>query len=341
MRLTRQRLTRRGSSPSLDIHRRPYKYALALVLVVASLIALILLLLDHTTPLREKVTEVGAGLAASIIFALIYTVLANREYSELIRTEIASQLADHLSIILHQITQLNQLYLPTDRYAAVQSFDARFNRDLTRDLSNSKYYFFRGTSAKYVPARLLHSNHRLEDVKVLMVDPRDRDALNSRAQDLQRRPAHAHQNFSAIEHRIRKEILTSLIALFDCRRVVQVEIAFAVGTSTLRVELFDSALYLSLYQSADSRRNTHPDTVRYGRDSQQYEIYRDECRRQFQRGTLGRTFTARDDDADLLKYLSSLNFDNIDAAELTRLRTEHKTFLDPFIADLSKIGVDT
>src|SRR5258708_24411831 len=108
--------------------RRPYRYALALVLAFATILALILLYVDRAVPLRDKLSQIGAGLAASIIFAIIYTVLANREYAELIRAEIAGQLTDHMTKILREMNQLNQLFLPTDQYPATRDFDIRFNR---------------------------------------------------------------------------------------------------------------------------------------------------------------------------------------------------------------------
>ncbi len=109
-----------GRTRARGWQRRPYRYALALVLACASLIAIILLYADRSIPLKDKFTQIGAGLAASIIFAIIYTVLANREYAELIRSEIETQLEDHLTDILHHIKQLNQLFLPTDQYPAGQ-----------------------------------------------------------------------------------------------------------------------------------------------------------------------------------------------------------------------------
>lgn len=154
--------TRNQARPVGRLQRRPYRYALALVLACASLVALFLLYADRSISLKDKATQVGAGLAAAIIFAVTYTILANREYAELIRSEIADQLANHLNDILHHIRQLDQLFLPTDQYPGTKEFDPRFNRDLSRDLCNSSFYFFRGTSAKYVPARLRISDHHLE-----------------------------------------------------------------------------------------------------------------------------------------------------------------------------------
>src|SRR5262249_47963909 len=90
-----RRSSSQGQAPPGRLQRRPYRYALALVLACASLVALILLYADRSISLKDKATQVGAGLAAAIIFAITYTILANREYAELIRSEIADQLAGH------------------------------------------------------------------------------------------------------------------------------------------------------------------------------------------------------------------------------------------------------
>lgn len=127
---------------------RPYRYAVGLVLTFATILVLILLYVDRAVSLRDKLTQIGTGLAASTIFAIIYTVLANREYAELIRAEIAGQLTDHMAEILREMNQLNQLFLPTDQYPATRNFDIRFNRAITSDLCRSNTYFLRGTSAK-------------------------------------------------------------------------------------------------------------------------------------------------------------------------------------------------
>jgi hypothetical protein len=105
--------------------RRPYRYAIALVLACASIISIILLYTDHSISVKDKLTQVGAGLAAAIIFAIIYTILANREYSELIRVEIAEQLAHHLDDSLQQMSRLGGLFLPTNSYPATKDFDLR------------------------------------------------------------------------------------------------------------------------------------------------------------------------------------------------------------------------
>jgi hypothetical protein len=319
------------------LQQRPYRYALALVLVCASLIALILLYADRTVSLQDKVTQIGAGLAASIIFAVIYTILANREYAELIRVEIADQLTDHLDDVLHQIRQLNLVFLPTDQYAAAQEFNPRFNRDLSRDMGRSTFYFFRGTSAKYIPARLSGCDHHLESVQVILLDPRDDTTIEARAKDRRKRPGYKEKTLKGIESEIRDEILLGFIALFDCREQCEIEVGFTVGTSPVRIEVFDDAIYTSMYRSADSQRNTHPETVRFSKDSQTYQIFRDECRRQMELASERRRFTSRDSDDDLCEFIALLGFGDLEPSGLEDQRQRYQTFIAPFSAALTRM----
>jgi hypothetical protein len=300
-----------------------------------------LLYSDRSISLKDKFTQIGAGLAASIIFAVIYTILANREYAELIRTEIESHLTDHLNQILHHVKQLNQLFLPTDQYAATKEFDRRFNKDLNHDLVHSSFYFFRGTSAKYVSARLRICDHDLEVTQVILLDPRDSSTIGARATDRRRRPEYAGKSITEVETEIRDEILLALTALFDCRDQCDIEIGFSVSTSPVRIEIFDNAIYTSLYRSPESQRNTHPETARFDRDSQTYQIFRDECRRQMQLASPRRRFTRDETDSDLREFMLSLGFTTVGPADLTAIRERYRTFITPFSAALAAIGAAT
>src|SRR5690348_861065 len=220
-----------AQEPIRPRQRRPYRYALALVLACASLFSLMLLSVDHTISARDKLTQIGTGLAASIIFAVVYTILANREYSELIRLEIRGQLDNHLNEVLHHVKQLNQLFLPTDQYPATREHDLRFNKDLTRDLCDSTFYFFRGTSAKYVPARLRACDHHLEEAQIVLLNPLDDPAIEARARDRRRRPEYQGKTLGEIAAEIRDEIFIALVALFDCRDQCEIEIGFSSATS--------------------------------------------------------------------------------------------------------------
>ncbi len=331
-----RRVQRQELSPAKRLRQRPYRYALALVLTCASILALILLYADRSISLTDKFTQIGAGLAAAIIFAIIYTVLANREYSELIRDEIAGQLTDHMNAILHSIKLLNEQFLPTDQYAAAKEFDSRFNRDLTRDLSRSSFYFFRGTSAKYVPARLRQCNHHLEVTQVILLDPHDASTIDARAQDRRRRPEYQGSSIQEIATSIRDEILLAIVALFDCRDQCDIEIGFSNTTSPVRIEVFDDSIYTSIYRSPESQRNTHPETARFSKDSQTYQIFRDECRRQLQLSSSRKRFTMRDTDRELVEFLDSVGFAEVEP--LQDYRQQYQVFIASFSDALTSAG---
>jgi hypothetical protein len=319
--------------------RRPYRYALALVLTIAGVIALVLLYTDRSVSFTDKAAQIGAGLAASVIFAVIYTVLANREYSELIKNEIAGQLTARFDELQHDIRLTNQLFLPTEQYPASGEFDPRFNRDLTRDMGQSNFYFFRGTSAKYVPARLRNCDHHLDVTQVLLLDPRDEQAIAARAGDRLRRPEHKDKHLPEIMDEIKEEILLALVALFDCREYCPIEIGFSTTTSPARIEVFDGAIYTSLYRSSESQRNTHPETARFSPESQIYQIFRDEWRRQFQLAQPRHRFTTSDGDLALCAFVELLGFGGIGRAELDEQRQRYAAFIGPFETALSNIGV--
>lgn len=316
-----------------------YRYALVLVLACAAIIALFFLQVDRSVPVKDKLTQIGSGLAASIIFAIIYTVLANREFTELVRQEISGQLSDHVTEIKREMSLLNQSFLPTDQYAATSGFDIRFNRAVTHDLRHSDVFFFRGTSAKYVPARLRLCSHHIDRTQVILLDPRDRDAIEARARGRRWRPEYDGKTITDIATEIRDEILQALVALFDCREHCEIEIGLANISSSVRIEIFDEAMYTSFYRTTESQRNTHPDTARFSKESQIYQVFRDESKRQMQLAAERRCFTNRDSEEDLIGYLVSLGFTDINTSGLSTQRQAYQEFIAPFTDQLKTIGV--
>jgi hypothetical protein len=316
-----------------NLRKLLYRYALALTLAVAAIAALILSFADRKVSTGDKLTQIGTGLAASVIFALIYTLLANREYTELIRTEITDQLNNNRKETLKEIRHLNVLFLPTDQYPASKDFDLRFNKDLNRDLCSSSFYYFRGTSAKYIPARLEACTHNLEKVQVILLELTNPAAMDARARDRQRRPGDGGHTSSEI----RDEILLGLVALFDCRKESDIEIGFTKITSPLRVEIFGDAIYRSPYRTPESQRNIHPETARFSNASQTYHIDREEFRRQFDLSSPHR-FRSHDTDKDLCDFITTLGFPGIGIAELEVQRQAYKEFIGPFKESLARIG---
>lgn len=172
-------------------------------------------------------------------------------------------------------------------------------------------------------------------MQVILLDPRDKATIEARAIDRRRRPEHEGKPLIDIEEEIRGEILLALIALFDCRDQCDIDVGFSITTSPVRIEIFDNAIYTSLYRSPESQRNTHPETARFSKDSQTYQIFRDECRRQLQLASSRRRFTTSESDLNLRDFVSSLGFVGVDLAELEEQRQNYRTFIAPFSGALT------
>jgi len=369
---------------TIRIWQRPYRYALALVILGALVIGYIPLAVDSSVSLIDKFSQVGAGLAASAIFAAIYTVFANKEYARMVKAEIAESLTDHRAevsreihqfrvdttatltghcesearqireftaqtsqslsehreVTLHQIRQLDEIFLPTAQYPASGKFDLRFNKDLTRDLCDSDFYFFRGTSAKYVPARLRKFNHRLNETQIILLDPRERSAIEARVADRRRKPGASTKSHEELVAEVEDEIFYALVALFDCREHCEIEIGFSGVTSPVRVELFQKAIYTSLYRTPESQRNEHPETVRFGPSSQMYQIFRDESRRQLHLTPNRWRFEAHHKDPYLCDLISTLGINGVRESDLQRWRQAYRDFIRPFDESLDEIGYE-
>jgi len=172
----------------------------------------------------------------------------------------------------------------------------------------------------------------------MLLDPRDGGAIEARAKDRRQRPEHQGKSLQAIQDEIRDEILLAVIALFDCRDTCEIQLGFSTTTSPVRIEVLDDAIYTSLYRSSESRRNTHPETARFSRESQTYQIFRDECQRQMQLASLRRSFTSRDTDQELSVFVGSLDFTDVEEAGLRAQRLRYQEFIMPFYDAIDGAG---
>lgn len=73
-------------------------------------------------------------------------------------------------------------------------------------------------------------------------------------------------------------------------------------------------------------------------DSQTYQIFRDECRRQLQLASCRRRFTTSENDEDLSDFAATLGFAHVGRAELDKQREEYRAFIAPFSGALVTTG---
>jgi len=203
--------------------------------------------------------------------------------------------------------------IPDRSYGPSQYPQKQFNIDMTNDLCNSYIFFFQGTSAKFVPVRLLGTHNNLSIVKIVMLNPSNKEVILIRARDRKRNPYNKNKSLEEIVEDIRSEIYLSIIGLFQCRAICcPIHILYDnSGTSVSRLEVFEQHSYISFYQSEDSFENTHPQALRYAKGSLIHNMHK----LQFDRlsGVLGNnTFSieSNTDENSLIQHLGMIGFVN-------------------------------
>ena len=237
----------------------------------------------------------------------------------------------------HKSSIADERYLMHDAdvvYRGTIGVDREFNAHLTRDLNTSTFYLFRGISAKYVPARIMHSRNSLSVLKVLILDPRDKRSISLRASDRSKNPKYADAIVEHLALDIREEIFMSIIALFDCRYRCPVEIAYSRGTSVNRLEIFDGALYMSMYHAESA--SGYPETVRYKKDTALYQLHRLDSFRQCEVAETKVLFNSQTPKSDFIKHLKKLGMSIVDESIIEEYRNHYKAFSTRFVQE-SKI----
>lgn len=227
----------------------------------------------------------------------------------------------------------NSRHLPARTYEQSDDFQDTFNRDITACLRRSRHYVFKGTSAKYVPARVSACPNQLQRIRVITLDPRDKVGLRHRATDRHRHARHRSHSVEWLITQACDEIHMALVALFDIRDHCDagIEIVLSAETAVTRVEMFDSAAFISWYQSPKSAAYAFPETWKFERESVPYSMADLEIARRFEyAGQNVIRFASSHDEAYLLKVLGEVAETEVTLADVQRLRDEYAEFIVAF-----------
>jgi hypothetical protein len=320
------------------------RYAFALAIVILLVIAFALTVQDRRLDLRQQLSAIGLNLMASVVFAVIFTVVSSRIQERVLQSQLTRELDTRFerlsSQMTTQIATTNTQYLPARTYQPASEARDDFNRDVSTSLDKTGLYLFRGTSAKYVAARIKASSRQLQGLKVITLDPGSDRILRPRAVDRSRIPSNRGKSVEALVAEIRDEILMSMVALFDCRELCSIEVTYAAETAVTRADLFDDAVYLSWYYGPESTRQTFPEAFRFDAGSFVYSIQRSEMFRRFEVAEQGQSKFDLDpsqEDADLISLLKDSTDHDFSREDLTRWRQSYETFSRPFIAQLERL----
>ena len=326
------------SSIPRSVRRKLTIYALALAYAVAVIVGILLTIQNRDLTSAQILSAIGLNIISSVIFAIIFVTLSSRIQGRDLEENLSTLFNEHSDRLLDRISEGNRTYYPSVQYPPSKDFNEIFNRDLTNSLERSNFYFFRGPSPRYLPARIAAAKRGPSRVHVAMLDPRSTKALTRRAADRRQQPGLREKKIDELVSELREELLMSVVALFDCRNKCPVQIIYTLDTAVTRAELSEDSIYLSWYHSPTSPGTVFPETLRFPAESVLYETLKLDMTRQFEVFDGGMTFDSSQGDDHLIAHLRQLTGDiSIDSGSLAHWRSAYRAFIWRFEAVLEDL----
>jgi hypothetical protein len=302
---------------------------------------------------KEICVALATSLISSLIFALVYSAIAERHYMKATSHELeksveaavsrietnqqenirelslltVAKIEEIESTFFHLINTSFQRFIPAGYFPPTDQPDKRFNRELNSTLLRSQHYFFKGATGRHVPSRLEIAKQQIATCRVLLIDPAHEDLLHLYVRD---RFGNTTLNTTAIEQidKVKREIYMTVVDLFtQAHRWCTVELRMFHGPVFHRTEIFDEKLFISYYEARDA--TAYPITYLYDRGSFFYEVFMTDFNQTFDLTRQSITFNSRSKEEDLKDFLQKIG---CDPAQLAELRRDAKNFRDDFIS---------
>jgi hypothetical protein len=323
----------------LKLRRTLSHYASSLASIVVALVGVSLLFWDKSVTLDRGLSTIGLGLISAALSALLISGINTRVQERILLEKIGDEFSTLATRITDNAAELNN-YVPIGQYAATEDFNPNFNRAITNALETSSLYYFRGTTAKYVPARLQRAAQVARvpnQVKVVMLDVKAVKAVRRKAGDLKKRHSTGEMSTEVLMDQIIDETLMSLVALFDCRHLCSIEIGLNPASGLTRVELFDSSVFISWYANPAVARLYFPETMKFKAESYMHEYQRLELLRRVEICDHKVTFDSNQEEDDILDILTNIAARRVTRDEVEAWRVSYDQMIESFLDQLRRI----
>lgn len=286
-------------------------YALVLGVALISVILLAVASNEDDQAIASVEFAVASGLLVSAAFSALQVYFTNNEFVELVRTEIRAELDSLAKVVDSSVGRIHRNHVPTAAYRPADSLANAFNDDLTQHLTSTRTYRFRGLTGVYVAQRFRECRARVDQLRLIIADPRDSEALRFRLQYEMNTILQGSEYHEAVAA-ARAKTLKSLVGLFQVRHQCrELGVLFSREIPPDRIELFDEALFITLFDSGNTDGYEFPSSYQYSNQSVLYSIASREFDLQFSRQS-GRPliiFRADDTHEGLRAELATLGFD--------------------------------
>lgn len=326
----------------IDAARRTRKvlgwYAFGSACLAALLIGVLLTYQDRTVTAGVVMSAIGLNLIASVIFAVIFSMLSNRVRERSLEDAIDQGFQGINERLRQEVARADRMFLPTAVYEPINptdSFGDPYNLDVTHSLESTTFFAFQGPSARFIAARILQARHYPQQIKIAMISPGNPAAIARRAADRLLWPQSDRHDPAALEAALREELVMNVVSLFECRIICPVDLLYYEDTAVYRYVMFDDALYLSWYHSGRSSNMEMPESYRFPAESYLYQSMRMELGRRFDISGAKVRFEAGQTDDVLMGHLSELLARPVGPGDLRKWRDRYKKLNAPFIRYLN------
>lgn len=249
---------------------------LLLTLVVTSGSSLAISSTMDQGALRTFLTSVGTGTLISAVVGFGQTLITSSAAQRALITPVVEESRKALRELTAEYRALDREFFPTHVFEPTAKPDPAFNQVMMQDLERTRLYVFRGFAGRYAAGRLLLSQSECE-LRAVLADPRDGDAISGRARYLLRHEG-ADGDYDSIVARLREQISIGLVGLFLARgRCSRIDLTIVSDPPLDRLELFDDSAWLTLYSNTSAGVvRLYPRTVRFAEGSFVYGMERAE-----------------------------------------------------------------
>jgi len=294
--------------------------------------------LFNTSDSRSDVLlAVGGSLLATALFSGIHVFFTNIEFLDLLSTKIEEEQQHGTQEMVRYLANADGSYMPSATYDPTDGNSSQFNADLTQSLGASHSYRFHGLTGYFVPMRLAAEQQSVEVLRVSIADPRDHAAIRFRVtQEMARSNP---QGYADVVEAIRDKIRQCLVGLFEIRaRCQTIEILITAEVSPDRFEIFDDEIYVTLFDPSSPIQREFPSSLRFGRDSVIYEIFRRRFDLQFSRAAKNSviSFLPEDGVPEFLAKVEALDI-GLDSHRFEQCRGRFRTESAAFAVELQSL----
>ncbi|QFZ22035.1 hypothetical protein [Saccharothrix syringae] len=225
---------------------------------------------------RNFLAAAGNGTMISAVVGFWQTLITSSAARRALVEPVVEESRRALRDLTAEYRALDREFFPSHVFEPTARPDPAFNQVMMQDLERTRLYAFRGFAGRYAACRLLLSQTECE-LRAVLADPRDEDAISGRARYLLRHEG-ADGDYDTIVARLRDQVHVGLVGLFLARgRCSRVDLTIVSDPPLDRLELFDDSVWLTLYSntSADVVR-LYPRTLRFTEGSFIYGMERAE-----------------------------------------------------------------